>query len=210
MGKTPIYGIDGRGVCSPGRICSEVEVQSPVIRAGVTMELAGESVAVVGHDHVDLAAAGHGHVDLAVFGHGHSDLAAAGHGHVDLAVFGHGHSDFAAVGHGHVDLANVSHVHPEYALATHTHAASVAAGVNTVPTLGAGASTTVSVTIKPTLPSTSYTVAAFVVGGLNLLGNLQVTGTSVISTSQVNVTVQNTGLLSLGGASVCVIAVINA
>lgn len=184
MGKTPIYGIDGRGVCSPGRICSEVELHSPAIRADSVMEVAGNPVSVEGHEHVELAEVDHGHVTLAAVGHVHSEYSTAGHSH--------------------------THSHAEYALVAHTHAATIAAGTNTVPTLGAGASTTVSVTIKPTLPSTSYTVAAFLLGGVNLLGNLQVTGTAVISTSQVNVTVQNTGILSLGGASVCVIAIMNA
>lgn len=80
-------------------------------------------------------------------------------------------------------------------------------GITSVPSLNGGASTTVNVPITPELPDTSYTAAAVLIGGTALLASLTVTSTSKISGAQVDVTVQNTGLLPLSGASVLVAAV---
>lgn len=85
-----------------------------------------------------------------------------------------------------------------------------AIGVASVPTLLGATQTTVQVTIRPTLPSTSYSVASAVTGAVNLLASLSVLSTTVVSTSRVDVVVRNTGLLSLTGASVIVTAVMNA
>lgn len=83
----------------------------------------------------------------------------------------------------------------------------LAQGIASVPALNGGASTTVNVPVTPELPDTSYTAAAVLLGGTALLASLTVTATSKISGAQVDVTVQNTGLLPLSGASVLVAAV---
>lgn len=86
-----------------------------------------------------------------------------------------------------------------------------AAGKADVPTLGATASTTISVEIKPPMPDTGYSASAFIttasIGGLNLLGTLEVQQTTVVDASHVSVKVKNTGLLQLAGAIVNVLAV---
>jgi len=82
-----------------------------------------------------------------------------------------------------------------------------AAGVSSVPSLVGNAQTTVPVTISPAFPNTSYSVAPVITGGVNLLSSLSVLSTSKISGSQVDVVVKNTGLLTLAGASVLVVAV---
>lgn len=84
----------------------------------------------------------------------------------------------------------------------------ISMGIAAVPTLLGSAQTNVSVTIRPTLPAvTGYSVAAVIVGGVNLLAALSVISTTIINASTVQVTVRNTGLLSLGGATVLVAAV---
>lgn len=82
-----------------------------------------------------------------------------------------------------------------------------AGGYAAVPSLGIGGSATLTVPIKPTLPSASgYTPVATVAGGLTLLGNLEIFGTpTMVGGSACSVGVRNTGLLSLGtGATVMV------
>ena len=56
------------------------------------------------------------------------------------------------------------------------------------------------------MPDSSYNAAAQIFGGLNL-GALSVTGVAVVDTNTVNVTIHNSGLLSLG-ASVLVTATV--
>lgn len=82
-----------------------------------------------------------------------------------------------------------------------------AMGVAVVPALTASGSTTVQVTVGPPLPDTSYAPAAVLIGGASLLGSLSITSTTAVSTTRVDVVVQNTGLLTISGASVLVIAI---
>lgn len=82
-------------------------------------------------------------------------------------------------------------------------------GIDDVPTLGANATATVDVELKPAMPNTNYNVAAVVTGGLNVLGNLDILSSTVTDESHVSVVVKNTGLLSLGGGKVLVHAVSN-
>lgn len=90
-------------------------------------------------------------------------------------------------------------------------AVEMASGRSLVPALGPGATTVVSVELKPAMPSTAYQAAAFITtsgaGGLNLLGNLEVQNVAVVDSNHVTVTVKNTGLLSLSGAYAVAIAV---
>lgn len=81
------------------------------------------------------------------------------------------------------------------------------AGVATVPSLIGGASTTVSVTLSPSMPDTSYQKVAILTGGASLLATLSITSTAIVDEDTVNVTVQNTGLVTLAGATVLVMAI---
>lgn len=83
----------------------------------------------------------------------------------------------------------------------------LAVGVATVPSLLGNTQTTVQVTITPTMPDTSYTAVAVITGGVALLASLSVLSTTKVSGSRVDVVVRNTGLLTLAGASVLVVAV---
>lgn len=83
----------------------------------------------------------------------------------------------------------------------------IALGVSTVPSLLGSASTTVQVTISPARSDTDYAVASALLGTASLLASLVITNTVIVSGSRVDVTVQNTGLLTLAGASVLVAAV---
>jgi len=82
-----------------------------------------------------------------------------------------------------------------------------ASGIEAVGTLGINASTTVTVTLNAAFADTNFSVAPIVFGGLTVLGKLEVTAVSIVDESHVNVTVHNTGLVSLSGASVLVQAV---
>lgn len=79
-------------------------------------------------------------------------------------------------------------------------------GIGTVPSLLGGASTNIDVTLSEAFPSTSYTATAALTGGVSLLAALSITNTVIQSASVVRVTVQNTGLLTLNGARVFVVA----
>lgn len=83
-----------------------------------------------------------------------------------------------------------------------------ALGVATVPSLVANAQSTVQVTIKPTLATTSYSVASAISGGITLLSALSILSTTIVSGSRVDVVVKNTGLVTLSGALVTVVAVV--
>ena len=83
----------------------------------------------------------------------------------------------------------------------------MAMGVGSVPLLIGGASTTVNVTIRPTLADMDYAAAATIFGSVTLLSTLSITAITKASTSQVNVTVQNTGLISLSGGFTMVTSV---
>lgn len=83
----------------------------------------------------------------------------------------------------------------------------IALGVASVPSLLGNTQVTVPVTIKPTLASTSYTPVAVLLGSSSLLATLSVVSTTAVSESQVDVVVQNTGLLTIAGGSVLVAAV---
>lgn len=80
-----------------------------------------------------------------------------------------------------------------------------------VPTLVGLATTVIPVELKPPMPDATFAASAFIttngVGGLNLLGTLEVQGCAVVDSSHVNVTVKNTGLVQLAGAYAVVVAV---
>lgn len=94
------------------------------------------------------------------------------------------------------------HIHSQYENV-------ISAGTAAVPTLIGGAGAVVPVTIKPVFVDTNYQAVAIVTGGVSLLAALSVTATAPVSGSLVNVTVQNTGLLSLGGGAVLVFVIHN-
>lgn len=63
-----------------------------------------------------------------------------------------------------------------------------------------GTSTTVAVPLSSAMPSADYAADAVVWTGASLLGDLEVTDVVVVNASTVNVTVHNTGLVTLSGA----------
>ena len=85
----------------------------------------------------------------------------------------------------------------------------VSAGIAGVPTLLLSQSATVTVTLKIPFFDTSYTAIAMISGSLNLLGALQINSVTIVDEDTVNVVVQNTGLVTLSGASVVVVATKN-
>lgn len=83
-----------------------------------------------------------------------------------------------------------------------------ATGIDDVPTLAAGASTTISVEVKPAFADDAYVAVAQIIGGKSLLGKLEVTSATVVDESTVSVVVHNTDiLLSVSGGKVLVNAV---
>lgn len=85
----------------------------------------------------------------------------------------------------------------------------ISVGFAAVPTLLLSQSATVSVTLEIPFLDTNYSAVALITGSLNLLGALQVNSVTVIDEDTVNVVVQNTGLVTLSGASVLVVATRN-
>lgn len=79
-------------------------------------------------------------------------------------------------------------------------------GVAPVPTLIASASATVQVTITPAMPNTTFNAYPKLFAGISIVG-LQINSTTIVSTTRVDVVVQNVGLVSLAGANVLVYAV---
>lgn len=79
-------------------------------------------------------------------------------------------------------------------------------GWGSVPSLLLSQSTTVDVTLKLPFFDTNYSAIAFISGGLSLIGNLQITSITVIDEDTVRVGIQNTGLVTLSGANVGVLA----
>ena len=82
----------------------------------------------------------------------------------------------------------------------------VSVGMAPTPALALGGQATVQVAITPPMPNTSYTVAASVTGGTNVLAALSVLSTTIVSGSRVDVVVKATGILSLGAGQVLVVA----
>ena len=79
-------------------------------------------------------------------------------------------------------------------------------GVAAVPTLLLGGSTTVTVTLQPAMPSSSYTAYASKFASVSLV-DLQINSVTIVDEDTVDVAVSNTGLVTLSGASVMVHAV---
>jgi len=85
----------------------------------------------------------------------------------------------------------------------------LAVGYAVTPSLGIGASATVSVDMVPALPDAGYNVAVALAGSAQLLGALAILSATVAGSAQVDVVVQNNGLLTLAGATVLVTALHN-
>lgn len=83
----------------------------------------------------------------------------------------------------------------------------MAAGIESIPSLIAGAQTNVNVTLVPAMSGTAYSAAPVLVGGAQLLGSLSVLSHTVVDEDTVTVTVKNNGLVTLAGAQVLVTAV---
>lgn len=79
-------------------------------------------------------------------------------------------------------------------------------GLKESPTLLFSQSTTVAVDIIPAMPDTSYTPVAQLVAPSTALGSLSITSVSVVDADTVNVVVQNSGLVSLSGVHILVVA----
>jgi len=79
-------------------------------------------------------------------------------------------------------------------------------GIATVPSLAGNQSSTVQVTVKPARTTTpdASDCAAILYGSVSLLASLSVTAVAPFSGSRIDVTVKNTGLLTLSGGSVFV------
>jgi len=83
----------------------------------------------------------------------------------------------------------------------------ISAGAAAVPSLGIGASAVVAVTLKAGMGVTDYQAVAWLTGSQQLLGALEIVGLPAVDTaSVVKVTVKNSGLLTLAGATVLVLA----
>lgn len=78
-------------------------------------------------------------------------------------------------------------------------------GVAAVPTLLLGASATVAVQLNPAMADSSYTAKAFKFASVSLV-DLQINSVTIVDADTVNVNVENTGLVTLSGASVLVTA----
>lgn len=87
--------------------------------------------------------------------------------------------------------------------------ATLAVGYAVTPNLAVGASATVSVDMVPALPDAGYNVGVALAGSAQLLGALAILSATVAGSAQVDVVVQNNGLLTLGGATVLVTALHN-
>lgn len=79
-------------------------------------------------------------------------------------------------------------------------------GISPVPTLLGSTNATVAVPLWPAMPSSSYTPHAQLFSNGIAIGALTILSTTATSTTNVNVVVRNTGLLSLTGAFVLVAA----
>lgn len=79
-------------------------------------------------------------------------------------------------------------------------------GYALTPTIIASGSQVVAVQISPVQPSSAYQARAVLAGASNLLTNLNITSVAVADSDTVNVTVANSGLLSLAGATIIVTA----
>lgn len=88
-------------------------------------------------------------------------------------------------------------------------APTLAVGYAVTPSLGIGASATVNVDMVPALPDSGYNVAVALAGSSQLLGALAILSATVAGSAQVDVVVQNNGLLTLAGATVLVTALHN-
>lgn len=84
-----------------------------------------------------------------------------------------------------------------------------AIGVASIPSITADNNATVDVTIKPTLPSTSYTPGAVISGSVTLLGQLSLTSAAVLDESTVRCVVHNGALITVSGGTLIVTAVMN-
>lgn len=82
----------------------------------------------------------------------------------------------------------------------------ISAGSASVPALGLGASTVVPVSLRAGMGTVDFQAISVLSGTQQLLGALEVTATAIVSAALVNVTVRNTGLLTLAGATALVIA----
>lgn len=80
----------------------------------------------------------------------------------------------------------------------------LSAGIKESPLLLLGTSATVPVDVTPALPNTGYTPHVQLFASASALGSLSITAVSVVDTNTVNVTIQNSGLLNLGGVHILV------
>lgn len=96
-----------------------------------------------------------------------------------------------------------------YTPVTEVPSPTLAVGYAVTPSLIVGASATVAVPMVPALPDAGYNVAVALAGSAQLLGALAILSATVAGSAQVDVVVQNNGLLTLGGATVLVTALHN-
>jgi hypothetical protein len=81
-----------------------------------------------------------------------------------------------------------------------------AIGVAPVPSLVLSGTANVDVTLHPAMPDTNYTAYAATFAGISLT-DLQINSVTVVDEDTVTVAVENTGLITLAGASLIVHAV---
>ena len=82
----------------------------------------------------------------------------------------------------------------------------LAAGYALTPTILTTASADVAVDLDAAMTGTGYEFTAVLAGSASLLGGLEITGAVATDSDTVTVTVHNTGLVSLAGATVIVAA----
>lgn len=113
--------------------------------------------------------------------------------------------------------ADNNHTHGRFSRGGHLHNGvyqetakpMISAGTASVPSLGVNASTNVVVTLKLPMADTNYQAVPVLTGTTQLLGSLSITASTILTASTVQVTVQNTGLLTLAGATALVVALSN-
>lgn len=81
-----------------------------------------------------------------------------------------------------------------------------AMGIAQVPSLLASGTANVNVQLQPAMPNASYSAYASLFAGISITG-LQVNSVTVVDADTVTVQVENTGLITLAGASVMVHAI---
>jgi hypothetical protein len=86
------------------------------------------------------------------------------------------------------------------------NAPQIALGIATVPSIAAGGTASVTVTLSPAFWDTNWTGVGSIIGSLTVLGQLQVNSVAAASKNTATVVVKNNALLTVAGGQVLVSA----